>query len=426
MLALLAYLPYAEFTHDQLGFTIFGYGAEVTIVPTAIIVLLFFVVALFTESTFLLYPASVILLGGIVVLLRYYWGFDISSSDTIQQAVAMRYMILIPVYILLAGYVFRIERFRKYAAAIIVINACINSIVGVLYTLGLLNYKVVSTESELYASYLLGETTRSSGLYAGTNVFANTLGLALLIAAFYGKLSPLVRAALISLLTLGILVSQSRWPLLTVGIVLTLVVVRQGHSFTKRLVTVLFLVFVLGVAAILTSPQTREGLFGVRSRVAADSSTDIQIRFNKYMIGVKAIFEEGRTAFIGARPESLSRGSAAEEVFSDNSYLSMMIRSGIPVTIIFLVLCYFAVKKFEVESSRTAKRLFWIVAVGTLFLNNALYWDSWLFHAALVYRLLPDLLAPGEGANDRAVIPSNSKALAKATVPLSDNSPTFA
>jgi hypothetical protein len=414
VLALLAYLPYAEFVHDQFGITFFGYGAEVTIIPTAIIMLLFSITAVFRYPSFFLYPALMVVSGGLIVLLRYYWGFDASARDSTQQAVAMRYMILIPLYILMTGYVFREVKLRKYAAAIIMINAGVNAVVGILYTLGLLTYKVVSTESDLYASYLLGETTRSSGLYAGVNVFANTLGLALLIAAFFGKVSPLVRSVFISLLVLGILVSQSRWPLLTVAIVLAVMVVRQGHSFTKRLLQVFFLIFVLALAGALTSEQTREGLFGVRSRVAVDTSADIQIRLNKYMVGVKAIFEESRTAFIGARPESLSSGSALEDIFSDNGLLSLVIRSGIPVTLIFLLGCYFALKRFEVESSKSAKRLFWVIVGGTLLLNNAIYWDSWLFHAALVYRLLPNLVGNLGVANepkDPKVAPSRKLVL---------------
>lgn len=407
VLVLLAYLPYAEFAHDQLGITLFGYGAEVTIIPTAIIMLLFAITGVFRILSFLLYPFLIVIAGGLIVLLRYQWGFDTSVNDSLQQAVAMRYMILIPMYFLIAGYVSRDAKFRTYAAAIIVINASVNATVGILYTVGLLNYKVVSIESELYMSYLLGETTRSSGLYAGVNVFSNTLALALVIAAFYGKVSPLVRSFFISILVLGILVSQSRWPLLTVAIVLSVLVMGRGLSLSKRLIQVVFLVFALGLAAIVTTPQAREGLFGVSSRVTIDSSTDIQGRFNKYMVGVKAIFEEGRTAFVGARPESLSRGTALEDVFSDNGLLSMLIRSGIPVTLIFLLICYFALKTFEVESSKSAKLLFWVVAGGTLLLNNAIYWDSWLFHAALVYRLLPDVVANLSSANDPKTAPSS-------------------
>ena len=376
--------------------------------------ILFTITGIFRASTFLLYPLVIILAGGLIVVLRYYMGFDSSTNDSVQQAVAMRYMILIPVYILMAGYVCRDVKYRKYAAAIIVINASVNAIVGILYTLDILNYKIVSVESDLYSSYLMGEATRSSGLYAGVNVFSNTLALAVLIAVFYGKVSPLIRSIFITILVLGILVSQSRWPLLTVAIVLTILAISQQQSSKKRIVQVVFLLVVLGVAAVWTTPQTRQGLFGVSSRVATDSSTDLQGRFSKYMVGVKAIFEESRTPFVGARPESLSRGTALENIFSDNGLLSMLIRSGIPVTLIFLFICYRALKTFEVEASRTAKVLFWLVAGGTLLLNNAIYWDSWLFHTALVYRLLPDLIAKisrEKESDDRKVALPNAPAL---------------
>jgi hypothetical protein len=391
-LILLAYLPYAEFVHDQLGITILGYGAEVTIVPTAIAMLLFAIIGVFRQPRLLLYPIAVIVLGGIVIAFRYYWGLDHSAIDSAQQAVAMRYMILIPCYILIAGYVFQNADFRKYAPVIIIVNAAVNAIVGILYTAGLLNYKVVSQESDLYGSYLMGETTRSSGLYAGVNVFANTLVLALLLACFFLKLSPLLRSIAIALIVLGILVSQSRWPLFAAGVLLTIVVIGQAHSFTKRFVQVSVLLFLLVLAAAFTSDQTRESLFGVRSRIAVDSWTDIQGRLSKYMVGVNAIFEESRTPFVGARPESLNRGSALEDVFSDNGLLSMVIRSGIPVSIFFFLLCYFALKRYHIDTAKTATRLFWLIAGGTLLLNNAVYWDSWLFHAAVVYRLLPDAI----------------------------------
>src|ERR1041385_944711 len=100
MLVLLAYLPYAEFLHDQLGLTVFGYGAEVTIIPTAVILLLFTITGVFRMLSFLIYPLLIIVAGGVIVALRYYMRFDASAVDSLQQAVAMRYMILMPVYIL--------------------------------------------------------------------------------------------------------------------------------------------------------------------------------------------------------------------------------------------------------------------------------------------------------------------------------------
>jgi len=142
-LIILGYLPYAEFVHDQLQYQLLGFAAEVTVIPTFLVLVLFLLICTFRKPILLVYMAAFIVLVGIVLSTRYFWGLDLNISDTLHQAVGLRYMILIPVYILTAGYLLQEASARNSAATIILVNGAIAALFGILYVAGIIVYRVV-------------------------------------------------------------------------------------------------------------------------------------------------------------------------------------------------------------------------------------------------------------------------------------------
>jgi len=398
-IGILAYLPYAEFLHDQLGYQLFGFAAEVTVVPTVAVCILFVMIGMFRKPTLFVYALLFLGLIVIVLLSRYFLGLDLSLYDTLRQAVGLRYMMLIPMYILIAGYTLQRSLSRKLASRIIMINAAFAAFVAMLYVSGLITYRLVPEGSELQALYGGSEISRASGLSAGVNVYSNFLLLAVIVVCFAYDRSVLVRVASVAVLILGILASQSRWPLMSAVAVLgATVLVHERSGNKKRLLVVVFAVVFALTLAYLTTDSTDRLVGGVKGRLSQEMGDDIGIRQSKYEIGLNAIFESSYTALAGATPENLIQGYRQEYIFSDNGILSMFISAGIPVTLLFVFFCYWYGRQF-VRNSRTLRLyVFGAIALGVAFFNNAIYWDSWLFHAAVVCFLIANTDPTAESA----------------------------
>src|SRR5881394_299092 len=220
VLALLVYLPYAEVLHDIFHYQLFGFAAEVTVVPTAAIFVIFTMIAMFRKPILFVQALLFFVLMALVLFARYQWGLDLTINDTLRQAVGLRYLVLVPVYILVAGYALQRASARALAINIIIANGVIAALVALLYAIGLISYRVVPEGSEANVLYATGEVTRAAGLSAGVNVFSNFLLLALIIAALVYQRSTIVRIGAISMLLIGILTSQSRWPMMSSIVVL--------------------------------------------------------------------------------------------------------------------------------------------------------------------------------------------------------------
>ena len=398
-LIILAYLPYGELVHDQLQYQLFGYAAEVTVVPTFLVFVLFALIGMFRKPILLIYMAIFIVLTATVLFMRYFWGLDLSMSDTLHQAVGLRYMILIPMYILVAGYVLQETPVRNTAATIIIVNGAIASFLGILYVAGIVTYRVVPEGSELEKLYYTGEVGRAAGLSAGVNVYSNFLALALLVACCFYRRSVAFRVGAIGLIVLGILTSQSRWPLISAVLIIGYALLPHEGSRNKKklLLVTICMMFALGGAYMLT-PSSNTIVTGVKGRLSENIGEDLGVRQSKYAVGLSAIFENGYTAVAGASPETLIQGSKDDSIFSDNGVLSMFVDAGLPITFAFLFFCYRCLRKFTVHERTLVAYLFWFIAGGVLFFNNAIYWDSWLFHAAVVCLLLmkPDGIERGD------------------------------
>jgi len=388
-LILLACLPYGEVLHDYFRYQLFGFAAETTVIPTFVLFILFVLIAVFRKPFLLIYAALFLGLIGLVLAARYLWGLDLTVNDTAHQAVGVRYIILVPIYILVAGYVLRDAFYRRMTTIIILINGAIAACVGILYVLGVIAYRVVPEGSELESLYGNGEIGRAAGLLAGVNVYSSFLVLALVIACFVYDRSAVIRIAAISIMILGVLVSQSRWPLMCTVIVLgTTILLHERKQNKKRLLLVALSVLIALGGAYFATNAGNTLVGGVQGRLSQGMGEDIGVRQSKYEIGLSAILESPYTVIAGATPENLIQGYKQEYIFSDNGIFSMFITAGVPVTILFILLCYRCLAMFAFEWRRLSLCVFGLIVGGVLFFNNAIYWDMWLFHAAAICFLL--------------------------------------
>jgi hypothetical protein len=390
VLILLAYLPYAEMLHDYLHYQLFGFAAEVTVVPTALLFVIFLLIAMFRKPMLLVYMVLFLVLMAIVLVTRYWWGLDLSWNDSVRQAVGLRYMILIPMYILLASYILQPKvRVKEIATRIIIVNGTIAALVGILYVAGLIVYRVVPEGSDIDALYATGEVGRASGLSSGVNFYSNFLVLAIVAACFVYQRSAVIKTVTISVLILGILTSQSRWPLMSTAIVLGSVALLNERSRNKKRLLLVSLCVFIGLGGVYYATDSGTMIVeGAQGRISQGMGEDLGLRQSKYEIGLRAVFENTYTVLAGATPKNLIQGYSAEYIFSDNGILSMFITAGIPVTLIFIFFCFRLGRVFSPGRRTLTIFVFGVIALGTLFFNNAIYWDSWLLHSAVVCFLI--------------------------------------
>ncbi|HEX3143752.1 MAG TPA: hypothetical protein VHQ64_07260 [Pyrinomonadaceae bacterium] len=398
LLALLAYLPYAEVLHDIFHYQILGFAAEVTVVPTVAIFVIFTMIAMFRKPILFVQALLFFALMAVVLFARYQWRLDLTINDTLRQAVGLRYLILVPVYVLVAGYALQRASARTLATNIIIANGVIAALVALLYVIGLISYRIVPEGSEAEMLYATGGGGRASGLSAGINVFSSFLLLALIVAALVYQRSAIIRIGAISMLLIGIMASQSRWPMISSIVVLGASVFMYERSGNKKRLLLVVFGVVLALAIAYASTESTSSLVGgMRGRMSEGMGDDIGLRQSKYEIGLNAIFESTYTALAGATPETLIQGYRQEYIFSDNGVLSMFISAGIPITLAFIFFCFRFGQKFAPRNRTFRMYVFGVLAFGVMFFNNAIYWDSWLIHAAITCFLIADSQITPEG-----------------------------
>jgi hypothetical protein len=389
LLVVLAYLPYAEALHDLFHYQLVGFAAEVTVVPTLAIFVIFVAIGLFRKPVIFLYGLLFLLFMAIVLIVRYLWGLDLSINDTMRQAVGLRYMLLVPTYIVVAGYVLQRASARRLATGIIMVNGAVAALVSVFYIAGLTVYRIIPEGSEIDSLYGIGEAGRAAGLSAGVNVYSNFLLLALVVSCLVYQRSTFIRAVSIFVLFLGMLASQSRWPLTSSVLVIgSMFLLYEQSGNKKRLLMVVFGVVLALSLTYFVTDSTSSLMGGVRGRLSQEMGEDIGVRQSKYEIGLNAIFESTYTVLAGASPENLIQGYRQEYIFSDNGILSMFITAGVPMSLAFVFFCYWFGRTFAPNRRTLRLYVFGAVALGVVFFNNAIYWDSWLFHAAVACFLI--------------------------------------
>lgn len=380
-IGLLAYIPFSEALNYLLQVQIFGYGALVTVLPTAVAFACLGLLALKRPQALIMPLAG----GGLAVIVSVarMWAGLAGDGSLLHQLALVRYLILLPCYISLGIVACKSRWFRLSAPRVIVAAGLVHAVAGILYSLGLFSFRVVGVDENVRAIEAMGGMTRASGLFTGTNVYAAFLALGVLVCVST-RWKTVTRVACCGVLFGGIITSQSRYPLAAAAIAVVWCTWREGVPAWGRVVRFT----AIAVAVFLAPVMLQNSSQSVADRLSDDSiATDYGTRLDKAIVGLRATFRGLDTILLGARPEDLEVGNDSAEIFSDNSYVELMVSVGLPLAVLFLAAVGIF---FQTMRRRNARPVgpFWFVVLSAALFNNAILWDSWIYTMVMIYGLL--------------------------------------
>ena len=338
--ALLAYMPYAQVLNEFVPLQILGYSVFVTMVPSAVL-------ALIAAGALWRRPKRgavlFVIIAATLVILLFRWSFDFLGVGFWSSLVGVRYTLQIPIMLIAVRSAGLSHRFVKWAPVIIVANGVLAGLVGILYSLSIINYHVSPTfgvtDPVEVAMYLAGDHTRASGLFAGANGYGNFLVLPLLILGIKSRIPKWLRLAAAPCMVGGIVASQSRTAVIMSLLVLVWVVFRIDVTRLQR-------VLLISLTAALLLGGWLEAWSSISSlavRIQGVTSAG-DIRAAKNQIFISALERNASTFLVGAHDRDLSLGNASDLQASDNGYLLMASSLGIPLAILFLGLLLWQMK----------------------------------------------------------------------------------
>lgn len=372
----LAYVPNQLFLASLVPIDVVGISLMASLLPAS----LFLVAALglrgFTRSdTF----RVVLLLSvglSLVVALQSLLGMNDWDLRALQS---VRFVILIPIWIRVLKSTLENPRARQFAVGIIVANGIVAAVEGILYTQGMFDLRIDAsslTGSDPFASTL----TRASGFFANPNLYGSMLIVTALIAAALILPNTALRgSAVMALCAVGVFTSQSRWPLLAIGIIFAAGFFTRSNKAGKPFRKVSrAIVLVIAIAALVpASAAATARLYEIN-----DS------RIEKTRQGLEALTGGADTIVLGARRVDLLSVADSTNQFSDNGWVQMPLSVGMPLAIAVIVNSWSALR------SERGRRLAWrergvlVVFVGTMLLNNANLWDPWLVSIFAAYWII--------------------------------------
>lgn len=377
LLGLLAYMPFSTILDSWFPLRILNYSGFVTVIPTMFAIAIYLVIVIKQGQKFVYLPFFMAILAAFVVGCRQ---LLIERSPSLDGALnAVRYIVLVPVYLVLWRMTIRNQTLADWTRRIILVGGLMMAVFGVLHDFGLPTfYAPVSNDVELTAYDLDPTSTRYGGPSGASNGYGNFLVLPLL--ALVGTKVKNVKLALpfLLMILLGITSSGSRLALGMASLLSVLVLFRARRGWVNGSAMVLVVAgtwFLMVLSA------------GVRIDVVMERFHEDFGRGEKNAIATDALKTSFSNLCFGTRADQLILGEKGEYQFSDNSYLQVACSAGVPASLVFCVCCLWVMRlrlKHESFSVWLAVAIFAI----TFYLNNSILWDNWIFWGSAVYWLI--------------------------------------
>jgi hypothetical protein len=268
------------------------------------------------------------------------------------------------------------ERYNKIALWIVFLNILFQAVIGIVHHNFFHNYILDSalTQNNLYLmtekTFLFG--LRETGFLANSNVFGNFLVLGFFVTlANRLNINKVIKVISWIVLFVAISYSGSRFALL-VSFFLLLRYVYQQYNISIFLCLCLIALLVLSTDQLIFSKYFL-GLQRLQSEGGVDAT-----RVDKYLLGLNLLSEKIFYFFIGVPTEIVANSYTANgEQFSDNSYLTIVLSSGILVFSLWLSYMFFALLSWI--DLRKAKYI--LIFLASLFMiTNAILWQLWVFY----------------------------------------------
>lgn len=362
-LLLLAYWPNAELFHHIWPQRAFGFSLWVTLLPTMAVLIMFVTQA---GPRWLLRVTTGFVVSVAVLLARDAAGLNDVGGNFAQELAGVRYIFLLPVLAWLANHAVRQTTFARWAPWVMAVNGTVGCAVAIGYALGLYDFRIAANED--YA--LQYEITRAAGLMGGINVFAHT-AVAALLATFAAPGIWLL--SVVPVLFLGLVVSQTRLAIAeAVVLLLYAALMRPTAKLSARLGGGLLAASLIG--GIWVGAQWSGQLEPLQARLEEGTSGD-SLRSQKYALGMAAWASNLTTVLVGAKDSDLIVGVRPEDSFSDNSFITALVSVGLVGTAVVI----FELFAFLRSMSKNRQFVTPLLILTTLFWNNAILWDVWIF-----------------------------------------------
>ena len=221
-------------------------------------------------------------------------------------------------------------------------------------------------------------TMREVGTLLAANLYADfiLLGMFILINSYKKwRLPQLAVHILMFILIWGVAISASRWPFIVAALLLMLYF--KKLLLSKKIISVLLIVLLLG--------SFLPNIFIYMAQKVATG--EVTVRIAKYQLALSSLLESLPSFLVGP---FFGRADTGIDVtsFSDNSYLLLMITFGVPFICLFLFLFSYIIRKTISINRNYFILLYFLI---TLFINNSILWDVWLFYFfATLYSLQPE------------------------------------
>lgn len=381
-LFLLVFVPFAPALDTIVPVRTWGFSLFVTVLPTFCIMGILFALALRSDMRLLAFPLLLAAGGMVITLFRTAWGLD-DGVGLPTRLNRVRFTLLIPTYIVIWRVVAEEPRWRRLIVNIMIAVGFVMGSMGLAYSLGFRSLPR-PTDPDHLALWMLG--TKYGG-FTQPNAYGALIVLVFFLIAFSQlKNRAQVWIFVIPVMFVGLMSSLSRWSITAGILVLAYAAISAKRiPLMKVAIIVVFLGVVYGNSANIKYMADRITFMSVGARGTLSNVIlgNIESRVNKSKIGLAAIMKTPTTVMFGARTSDLI-GPSQQDTFSDNGFVLIAARVGLPFTVLFLGMCgYLLLFGHGVRTFQTIVFFLWIS--GTILMNNAVIWESWIFLAAATY-----------------------------------------
>lgn len=289
-----------------------------------------------------------------------------------------RTFIMMLVYLGSLMMLLRDERFKTIMTNIIMFNIFIQAAFGIIHSI---YFPHIVTGIELDDSgagiYILeaGEGGfREAGMLLGSNVYGNFMVLGVILVL--SRLKTLSIKGNVIFYGLYVL---TMWAIYLSGSRLALafsLVISAFFLIRRFQVQYLYIPIFLGASVVLFSPLLDKAI----ERTAEHGTSS---RLEKSEIALSMVTESLTSILIGPAASIVEQTRTLDGLpFSDNSFMLLALNYGIPAGYGCLFIILFMIIKNVEPNFKTL--VFFGYLMGTLFFNNSILWDMWLFYSIAV------------------------------------------
>ncbi len=269
------------------------------------------------------------------------------------------------------GYLIEQEK-RDVVGKIVFWNCLIQAIIGIVHHYF---FAYILTGSSDYvgldgSSYKIVEPgeggQREPGTLLSSSLYANFILIGeFLLASSYRtwRFPKILEYTFLLVLVWGILLAGSRWP--SCGAMLFLFLYFKRDRPLKKMA---FIPIIM-----LAGFYSQGHILGIITRIVKEG---MSARLPKISLALGTIFENITSFLLG--PSFHTGDMRVNGIgFSDNSFLSLAMVFGVPLTFLSLLFFIYVIKRTMVVQEN------WIIlayVIGTLFVVNSIYWDMWIFY----------------------------------------------